>query len=90
MIIEMNVPLPSHLQQRLARGELTRVNEDGSDYVEPVKPSDLASGTPARPAANALKDEWVAYLINAYGIDPERAEAMTKQDMIDMVSQLEG
>lgn len=35
-VFAMDLPLPEALAKRLAAGELTRVNADGSPYTEPA------------------------------------------------------
>lgn len=87
---KMDLPLPEHVADRLTKGYLQRVNEDGSDYVAPADGSDLTSGLPARPSTAAPKAEWVGFVVNAYGMAPDAAEAMTKQDLIDKVTSLQG
>lgn len=89
-VFQVDWPLPSHMQARLTRGDVTRVNEDGSDYAEPEQESDLTSGQPARPLAGATKAEWIGFVVSAYGVNLDKAEGMTKQDLIDMVTQLQG
>lgn len=91
-IVEIDLPLPEHLQDRVTKGYLRRVNEDGTPWVEPVdedaeQGSDLTNGVTPRPALNAVKAEWVGYAVNALGMDPNDAEAASKQDLIDLANQ---
>lgn len=79
IIVEMDLPLPEAILGRLNSGSLREVTVEGVEVT----------GDPVKPAAGASKSDWVGYLVRAYGIDPDRAEAMTKQDMVDMVNQLE-
>ena len=83
-----DLPLPEALQDRLTKGYLRRVNEDGSPWAEPVDAepeggSDLTDGVAPRPAVNAPKAEWVGYAVLVGEMSPDDAEAMTKQDLID-------
>lgn len=82
MVIKMDLPLHEAIADRLTRGHLRRVTEDGSPYVEPADQAEQPP-PPERPAASAVKAEWVGYAVRAYGVSPDDAEAMTKQDLID-------
>lgn len=89
-IHKMDLPLPEHMADKLTKGYLTRVNSDGSPYVEPAPEPQGGDGVapppaPAvpRPAASASKAEWVGYAVRAHGLTPDDAEAMTKQDLVD-------
>jgi len=90
-IIGMDLPLAEGIADRLTKGYLKRVNADGSPYVEPsardatTGGSDLTSGRTPRPAQSATKAEWVGYAVHAVGMSPDDAEAMTKQDLIDLL-----
>lgn len=76
-IWEMDLPLSEVMQQKVTKGYLKRVNPDGTPYVEPVEQA------PGRPARTASKAEWVGYAVRAGGVDPDAAEAMTKQDLVE-------
>jgi hypothetical protein len=84
-IIGMDLPLDEHMQDKVTKGYLVQVNEDGSPLLDDTanEGSDLTTGVPARPAVNAPKAEWVGFAVRAGGLDPDAAEAMTKQDLID-------
>lgn len=86
IIVEMDLPLPEAVLGRLNSGSLREVNVEGVQVPE----GEGITGEPIRPAVTAPKADWVGYLVRAYGIDPDRADSMTKQDMIDMCNQLEG
>lgn len=86
MVIAMDMPLPEHIAQRLIKGQITRVNEDGTPYTViggvpgPVGP---VPGPPlTEPARTALKPDWVGWAV-VRGAKPEEAEAMTKNDLIE-------
>ena len=68
------LPLPDGVAQRLEKGVIRRVNEDGSPWVppEPLK----------RPADTAAKPQWVAWAVHN-GADPDDADAATKNDLIE-------
>jgi hypothetical protein len=72
-VIELALPLHEAIADRLAKGYIRRVNPDGTPYEE--KPVE-------RPALTARKPEWVRYAV-AQGMEPDDAEALTKQDLID-------
>jgi hypothetical protein len=72
-VIEIALPLHEAIADRLAKGYIRRVNADGSPFEE--KPVE-------RPTLTARKPEWVRYAV-AQGMEPDDAEALTKQDLID-------
>jgi hypothetical protein len=78
----MDLPLPEPIADRLAKGLLRRVNEDGTPYVEQA---DDGVPTPPteQPAKTAPKAAWVGWAA-AQGADPEEAEGMTKADLIEL------
>lgn len=91
VIWPMQPPLPKPIQRQVTKGELRRVNQDGSPYREPApEPADTGSGEgdgdpPAEepPAESALKADWVGYAVRTGGLSVDVAEAMTKADLID-------
>jgi len=86
-VIGMDLPLDETMQDKVTKGYLKRVNEDGSPFVDESVSSDLTKGSSPRPAVNAPKAEWVGYAVNALGMEPDDAEAATKQDLIDLANQ---
>lgn len=92
--------MSSETKRRLQLGYLRRVNADGSPYREPVpagSPAPARAGTDAgeggsaltegrvpRPAKSAPKRDWVLYGVTVLGLDAERAEGMTRQELIDL------
>ncbi|MEU1805842.1 hypothetical protein [Streptomyces sp. NPDC019937] len=96
-VIAMDLPLPDHIADRLTKGQLRRVNADGSPYLggpSPSAPADetgggsaLTNGVPPRPAAGARKADWVGWAVAVHGLDPEVAEGMTKGDLQDLPDQ---
>lgn len=81
-ILQMDLPLPEVYADQVTRGQLRRVNADGSDYTGDV--DGAAEGAPPveRPAQSAQKADWVGWAV-AQGADPEAAAGMTKADLID-------
>ena len=79
LVIKMSLPLHEAIADQLTRGHIRRVNEDGSPYVE----SAASTESPARPAASAVKAEWVGYAVRVGGMTPDDAEAMTKADLVE-------
>lgn len=73
-VFALDLPLHEAIEQRLQKGYLTRVNEDGTDYTEGPERS--------RPAVNAAKIEWVSWAVHK-GCKPDDAEALTKTDLIE-------
>jgi hypothetical protein len=97
-IIKMDLPLPESIQDRLTKGLIRRVNADGSPYASqaPAPDPDVhvtgsaaassaqTEGRTPRPAATARKAEWVGWAVGVHGMDPEDADAMKKQDLMDL------
>lgn len=88
-IFAMDLPLPEAIADRLTKGLIRRVNEDGSPYTEAPpapsepEPSSQVPGLPlAEPAKSAPKAEWVGWAVVS-GSTPEDAEQMTKTDLIE-------
>jgi hypothetical protein len=82
----MDLPLPEPIQQRLATGQLTRVNPDGSSYTGPAQEA-VAAPPATRPGKAAPKAEWVGWAVAVHGKTSDEAEAMTKQDLVDLPDQ---
>ncbi|MEH0445430.1 hypothetical protein QA811_17660 [Streptomyces sp. B21-102] len=83
----MDLPLPEPIQERLTKGMLQRVNEDGTPYIEAAPKESEGSGpvftTPlTEPAKTANKPDWVGWAV-VQGADPEEADGMTKADLIE-------
>ncbi len=80
-VFMMDLPLPEAIADRLARGHLRQVQEDGSPFEESQRPG--VPGLPSqRPVINASKAEWVGWAV-AQGMTPDDAEAATKTDLIE-------
>lgn len=80
-LIHMDLPLPEHMADKVAKGQLVRLNDDGTTYSgEAAGPADGAP--PSKPAPSSPKGEWVGWAVSC-GADPEEAAASTKQDLID-------
>lgn len=89
-VIEMDLPLGEVMQDKVTRGTLRRVNEDGTPYREPAEEGAeevVEEPQVPRPAVNASKAEWVGYAVEALGMNADDAEAATKQDLIDLANQ---
>lgn len=80
-VFRLALPLHESIADRLARGHLARVNEDGSEWSGDAEPS-VPTPPTERPAQAASKAEWVGWAV-AQGARPDDAEAMTKADLID-------
>ncbi|HXJ25634.1 MAG TPA: hypothetical protein VNH17_08035 [Streptosporangiaceae bacterium] len=89
-LVTKSLPLHFSLQDRLDKGELQRVNRDGSTLQEP--PAGEAE-PPAEPPADPVEDEgpavpkrtasqadWAAYAVSQ-GMDAERAAGMKRDDL---------
>lgn len=79
VVWQMDLPLPENMADQLTKGYLTRVNDDGSPYVE------QAGGESEQPpAANASKAVWVGYAHRVHGVAIDEAEALTKHDLMEL------
>lgn len=78
-VMQLDVHPGTPIAQRIAKGEITRVNEDGSMFVEPAAPVDEDTEL-VEPAGNASKADWVDYAV-AKGADPAEAEGCTRDDL---------
>jgi 3-hydroxyisobutyrate dehydrogenase-like beta-hydroxyacid dehydrogenase len=88
LVLAHDLPLGEGIADRLAKGHLRRVNEDGSDYMpepEAEHAPDQGVVVASKPAANAPKADWIGWAV-AQGANVEDAEAMTKADLIDKFS----
>ncbi|WP_086809820.1 hypothetical protein [Streptomyces reticuliscabiei] len=88
----MDLPLHESVQQRLDKGQLVRVNADGSHYMgapppvqepAPVK----GSGLVPRPGARAGKDDWVLWAMAVHALPEGDAQAMTKAQLQELPEQ---
>ncbi|MFC4034545.1 hypothetical protein ACFO3J_24155 [Streptomyces polygonati] len=81
----MDMPLPEPIEERLRKGMLVRVNQDGSPYAPPAE-LDGGSAPPAppltEPAKSASKPDWVGWAV-VRGATAEEADGMTKADLIE-------
>jgi len=82
----MDLPLHESVQERLAKGQLIRVNPDGSPYTGLAQEAVAAPPT-TRPSKAAPKAEWVGWAVTVHQLTPDNAEAMTKQDLTDLPDQ---
>lgn len=88
MLHLFDLPLPSGIESRLDRGDLTRVNEDGSPWQEPgfveEEPpyGDLPPDAPALPKRAENRATWTEFAVSQ-GMDRETANSMTKAELIE-------
>lgn len=80
-IIKMDLPLHETIADKLIKGVLRHVNEDGSRWDAPE--DDETDAAPSKPAASANKAAWVAWAIHN-GATEDDADGATKQDLIDL------
>ncbi|MBD9731176.1 hypothetical protein IGX29_04960 [Streptomyces sp. H28] len=99
-VFTMDLPLPEGIADRLAKGLLVRVNEDGSPHHGGPVPAATAPGADgpdargggepapsvARPAQAAPKSEWIAHVVRRGLLSADDAANYTKADLIDMVN----
>ncbi len=91
-VIGFTWPLHPTIERQWRDGDLVRVAEDGSPYVEDTGPADdLGSGTdadhgdeePVRPAGNAVKQVWVDYAVAIGLMTRDEAEATPKATLVE-------
>lgn len=95
VIFAMDLPLPEAIADRLAKGQIKRVNRDGSPYygAEPVparaaeQGSSLTEGGVPRPGARASKDDWVLWAMAVHALPETDAQAMTKSQLQELPEQ---
>lgn len=76
IVFDFALPLTEQQQHQLTRGELVRVNEDGSAYTE--------AEPPKQPALSASKAEWVGYALAVdKKLNVDDADAMTRNDLAE-------
>ena len=84
----MDVPLPPGIQDRLDKGDLVRVNEDGTPWREPDEPvlepphGDLPPDAPPLPKKTEPRAAWTEFAVSQ-GMDREEAASMTKAELIE-------
>jgi hypothetical protein len=78
----MDLPLPEPIEERLRKGMLQRVNEDGSLYTEPSDDDQVPAPPLTEPARSASKADWMGWAV-VQGADAEEADGMTKADLIE-------
>ena len=83
-----DVPLPLGIQSRLDKGDLVRVNEDGTPWREPgetvVEPplGDQPADAPPLPKKTENRAIWTEFAVSQ-GMDREEAASMTKAELIE-------
>jgi hypothetical protein len=74
-VFEMDLPLPEPMEYQLTRGQLRRVNADGTTWAaEPERTGPPPVGAP--------KVEWVGWAVSQ-GATLDDADAMTKNDLVE-------
>lgn len=88
----MDVPLPPGIAHRLNRGDLTRVFEDGTPWVEPSDSEESESGpaapvdAPPLPKRTDNRAVWTEFAVSQ-GMDRATAVGMTKAELIEALTQ---
>jgi hypothetical protein len=90
------LPLPVNVHERWKAGQLTRVNEDGSDFqgahyvlpgdAEPTSDGGGEGGGPDRPKKNASRIEWAAYAVALGAATAEDADSLTRDELIELTT----
>ncbi|WP_046507100.1 hypothetical protein [Streptomyces odonnellii] len=90
MVFAMDLPLPESIAERLERGQLVRVNADGSPYYgapAPAQGSALTEGIVPRPGARAGKDDWVLWAMAVHALPEDTAQGLTKAQLQELPEQ---
>ena len=90
VVCSFSLPLHPHIQGRLDKGDLVRVNVDGSPWVAPDEPGTepeapsgpLPDGAPPLPKRNESRAVWQQFAIGQ-GMDRDKAAAMTKAELVE-------
>jgi hypothetical protein len=97
------VPIHPNVLDRWKRGELTRVNEDGSTWPgdpfampgepgsridTPPEPDDDGP-EPVKPRGNASRIEWAGYAVSLGAASEEDAGVMTRDELIELTTPAE-
>lgn len=82
-IFEMPLPLSDNYAYQAERGQLVRVNADGSPWEDAAE---AAGDGPKVPSKSASKNEWVGYAVSQ-GMSVDDADAMTKSDLVEKFGQ---
>lgn len=84
-VCSFSAPLPHHVAARLDKGDLVRVNPDGSAWLQPGEPETadkpLPDGAPALPKRTASRAVWQQFAVSQ-GMDHDEAARMTKAELI--------
>lgn len=80
-VFELSLPLHEVVEGKLAKGQVRRVNADGTDYTEKAT-DDIPAPPTSRPGVNDDKASWVAWAV-VQGLTPDDADALTKKDLIE-------
>lgn len=91
-IFAMDLPLPEPIAERFERGQLVRVNADGSPYnglptLAAAQGSALTEGLVPRPGARGSKEDWVLWAMATHALPEAEAEAMTKAQLQELPEQ---
>lgn len=74
--------LPAGVAQRIARGDLTEIKDEGTTGAEADEPADdTPPDAPPLPSRKAHQATWAKFAVSQ-GMDREEAAAMSKDDLI--------
>lgn len=90
-VFQMDLPLPKDIQSRVTKGLIVRVGGPAGEEFIPEgwvpASTEAAPGPVGRPDDDASKSAWIGYAVRTLGVDPEVAEGMTRQDLIDKAAE---
>lgn len=90
VLCSFTVPLPPHIQGRLDKGDLVRVNEDGSPWAPaagpeaeqvPAADGPLPDGAPRLPKRSASRHVWTEFA-KSQGMDAGEAATKTRDELV--------
>ncbi|WP_042400190.1 hypothetical protein [Streptacidiphilus carbonis] len=95
-VIAMTLPLHSTIEQQWEHGDLQRVAEDGSPWVEAVEVAEVVEGpsgapagdveAPVRPKAAAKIAEWQEFAVAIGACTADEAAGLTKAQLVELTT----
>lgn len=85
-------PVPESIARRIARGDLPRINPDGTPWEDPgpgddsePPPAELPPDAPPLPSVQENRPVWTEFAISQ-GMDRAEANSLTKAQLIEAFS----
>lgn len=91
MLNVFDEPLPAGIRHRLDRGDLVRVNPDGTPWADGQEPDGgdegLPDGAPPLPKRSASQKVWADFAVSQ-GMDRDKAAAMKRDELVEEFTKL--